>query len=219
MRRTVLAVSAAVALLAGACGSSTPHASDPTVATAPLSTTTSSTPPVSTTTVLASTTTLPDTAIVPSRITVAYVDAVLAKLNHIYGDAVRSTVAARRLTPAAIDDIDAIYSGKLATEERGIFRSAVTGGLKDLQRHPGDRRTKVVRVVFRSDTCVFATVKTSYTSVALHQVKAPAVEYLGIGRKTVAQTSTDINPTPWVFFFDLINASDVKVRNQCGVSS
>ncbi len=222
MRRTLLVIGAATVLLAGACGSPGHRSTAPTVATAPLpsSTTTSTTlapttPSDPTSTAPATTTTtVPDTTTVPRRITVAYVDAVLARLNHLYGDAVRSTVAAHRLTEFGRKDLQAIYSPRLAAEEDKIFLAAVSAGLTNLRRHPGDRVTRVLKLISASETCIYAKVDTTFGATDIHQVKLPADEFIGL-KQEPARHSPEINRTAWVFFFDLTNYSRTNVPDQC----
>jgi hypothetical protein len=233
MRRTLLAISAAAALLAGACGSSRPHAApSSTVATVPLPTTLplTTTSPVETTvppapttvapttvapTTVAPTTTLPVTATVPAQITVAYVDAVLAKLNHVYGDAVRATVAAHRLTPAAIADLSAIYSVKLGAEEQKIFLEDIREGLGGIRPHPGDRVSRVTKLVSASPACIYARITTIYDAVDKRHPPTPADEYVELSRKAEPQAALALNPTAWIYTLDLTYGNPTVIANQC----
>ena len=140
MRRTLLTLGGVVILLATACGSSHPTSTPttaPNPAPAPATTIAAQAP----TTIPAPTTTAPDTAAVPATITVAYVNAVLVQLNHVYGDAVRRSVEAGRLTSQAANDLKAIYSAPLGVEEKSIFA-------RNLGREP--RRTSDVSPAIRS---------------------------------------------------------------------
>lgn len=227
MRRSLLALCAAVTILAGACGSTHKTSAPPTtpVATAPIPSSTtrppSTTPPSSadptTTTTVAptTTTTVPDTSVVPRRITVAYVDAVLAKLNHVYGDAVRSTVAHKRLTEAAYRELAAIYTPSLAAEEQKIFIEDVGQGLKGIKAHPGDRVMHVTDLISTNASCVYGKVRTSFRAVDTHAGPPPAVEYFGLNRQSPASNAPRLNPTPWIFFFDITYGRYTKLANQC----
>jgi hypothetical protein len=216
MRRTLLAISAAAALLAGACGSSDHDATahnvvSSTSVTTSVPATTTTTAPAPTTT-RAPTTTLPNTAVVPDKITVPYVDAVLAKLNHIYGNAVRSTVAAKKLTPEAIQDLDAIYSVDLGREEQQTFTETVSGGLGNIRRHPGDPIMRVKKLVFSSSTCIYASVDTDSDPALVHPVPPLPDEFIGLRRASIGRK---LDPTPWIFFFDITNKVKTTVPNQC----
>jgi hypothetical protein len=241
MRRTLLAISAAVALLAGACGASRPQAAPTsTVATVPLPATSdpattqavqATVPPRSTTdpsttvvpttvvptTVVPTTTstTLPVTTSIPAKITAGYVDAVLAKLNHVYGNAVRATVAAHRLTPAAISDLSAIYSVKLGAEEQKIFVEDVREGLGDIRKNPGDRVSRVTKLLSAGATCIYARIRTNYDAVDINHQTMPADEYVELNRKGSHRSPLQLNPTPWIYALDLTYGSPTAVSSQC----
>jgi hypothetical protein len=222
MRRTLLALGGVVMILTTACGSSGHRtASGPTAATAPLpSPTTSTTTAVpiptstATTNVPSTTTTVPDTRIVPRTITVAYVNAVLAKLNHVYGDATRSVVAAKKLTVPAIEDISAIYSIDLGAEEQTVFSQTVGGGLKDVRKVPGDPITSVRNLIYASRSCVYVKVHTNSGPALLHNVKPLADEFIGL-RRVPPGRGQGRNPTPWIFFFDGVTKTASNIPNQC----
>jgi hypothetical protein len=222
MRRTLLALGGVVMILTTACGSSGHRtASDPTAATAPLpSPTTSTTTAVpiptstATTNVPSTTTTVPDTRIVPRTITVAYVDAVFAKLNHVYGEVGRQVAAARKLTVPAIEDLSSIYTIRLGSEEQLVFDDAVASGLPNLRRVPGDPITKVQKLIYASRSCIYAKVRTDSDPSLVHPVKPSADEYIGLRRVAVGN-GQGRNPTPWIFYFDIVNKTPTNVPDQC----
>jgi len=230
MRRSLLALCAAAVVLAGGCGSAHKVSAPPTtpVATSPIpsstsrpsrtaqrSTTTPSTTDPTTTTTVPPTTTAPDTSVVPRRITVAYVDAVLAKLNHVYGDAVRSLVANKRLTVGAYKDLADIYTSSLAAEEQKIFiEQSSAKYLKIARRHPGDPITRVIRIIHSSNSCIFSRVFTNTNPETVHPTKPPADEYIGLKRNIDGPTPT-LNHTPWIIFFDGVNRRFTLIPNQC----
>jgi hypothetical protein len=227
MRRFLLALGGVVVLLASGCGGAAPARSAPTIATDALPTTTVAAPPVtvgsSTTTVPVTTTTtvpdtttttVPDTRVVPSRITPAYVDAVLVKLNHIYGDAVRSVVHARKVTLTTAKYLGEIYSPELANGEGITFLESVKMGLSNVRDSPGDPKTKVIRLIAASHSCIFAKVITDINSETVHPVKPPADEFLGLRRAPVGSYRGS-NDTPWVIFFDGISKVPTTVPDQC----
>src|SRR5581483_4828845 len=92
MRRRFLAL-AMVMLAAGACSGSGHHSAGPTTT--------------------GQTVAAPNPDVIPPVITPAYVNAVFVVLNHINGNAVRSLVAAGKVTDQVTDDLRAIYSPNL----------------------------------------------------------------------------------------------------------
>jgi hypothetical protein len=196
-------------LLATACGSSHPTTTPTTASTlAP------ATIPSAPTTVPASTTTAPDTAVVPAHITVAYVDAVLVQLNHVYGDAVRELVEAKRLTPRAIADLNSIYTTALGAEEQSLFGQALAERLPNVRALPGDPITSVQKLVFVSKSCIYARVQTDSDPIVVHPVPPLADEFMGLRHPATAR-GLGTNHTPWIFFFDGVTKTPANIANQC----
>jgi hypothetical protein len=223
MRRTLLVIGATAVLLVGGCGTTRPHAAPgPTVATVPLSSTSLATtpttvkgtaPPATTTD---PSTTLPPTTLVPTKITVAYVDEVLAKLNHVYGDALRDLVMTRTVSSNIVSALKAIYESPLYRTEVQIFREGLKDdGLSNIRLHPGDRKMDVIALVSASRACVFAKVKIDESSVDKTQVPASHAVYEGLKAKPSSQFRNTLNPTPWEFFFDLSTDAPERVADPC----
>jgi len=217
MRRTLLALGG-VAMLATACGSSH-RTTVPTTAPAVVPVSASTVPPTTvpaatTTTVPATTTTVPDTNVVPPKITVAYVDAVLAQLNHVYGDAVRASVKADKVTHQAVRYLQAIYNKPLGAEERRVFAETIAGGLQNARRMPGDPISTVQKLVYTSPSCIYVRVRTNLDPVVIHPVAPAADEFMGLQRPA-AGGDPGANHTPWILFFDGVTETPSNVPNQC----
>jgi hypothetical protein len=223
MRRHLLALGG-VALLATACGSSQ-RTSSPTTAPAPIPApvvssttipspaTTGPPPTLPSTTVAAPTTTVPNTTLVPSTITVAYVDAVLVQLNHIYGDAVRTTVKADKLTPGAIRYLKAIYNAPLGKEEQGLFRLALADRLPNVRAVPGDPVSSVQKLIYASSSCIYVRVRTNSDPALIKPVPPLADEFMGL--QHASGSVAGIDRPPWIFFFDGVTKTVSNIPNQC----
>ena len=213
MRRTLLTLGGVVMLLATACGSSHPT-STPTTASTPAPTPATTIAAQAPTTIPAPTTTAPHTAAVPATITVAYVNAVLAQLNHVYGDAVRRSVVAGRLTSQAANDLKAIYSAPLGAEEKTLFSETVAAGLGNIRPVPGDPITSVQKLLYTSASCIYAKVQTNSDPILIRPLPPLADEFMGL-RHPASKQRRSLNPTSWIFFFDLVNKTPTNVPNQC----
>jgi hypothetical protein len=230
MRRTGLTSTLAVALSAlavTACGSSPAHPSAQTPATVdrptgsvtsttlpsspgagrttttrpPDRTTTTATSPTSVTTV--TTTTAPATTpTVPATITAAYVDSVFAVLNHIYGNATRLMISTTNLPPPAVADIRSIFADPEFNTELKIFSLELDQGFAGVKIPPGDRVTRVVRIISESTTCVFAQTATSFAAVVQHPPAENGSEYTGIETKLPSNDPQGLNSTNWAIFFN-----------------
>jgi hypothetical protein len=151
---------------------------------------------------------------VPAHITVAYVDAVLAKLNHIYGDAARSAVANKTLTIQAIEDLDAIYTPRLVATEYSVFVQTLKTDMKNIRPVPGDPITRVRKLVYTSPTCLFAKVRTNSDPAVIHPVKPAASEFVGLRSVSIGR-GHGRNTTPWIFFYDAVTKTPTNIPNQC----
>lgn len=195
MRRRILALGAVLVMLGAGCGAGR-HAAATT-----------------TTTTVAG----PNPDVVPPVITPAYVDAVFAVLNRIYGNAVRDMITADAVTSTALSDLRAIFDDPLYAKEVGIAHDSLTPeNLSNVRHPPGDVRTSVVRLVSASATCVFVQTTDDYSSVLVHPGPAPAVGYWGLERKQPGHDPLHLNPTPWAFFFNGVFTSPTSIPNQCG---
>ena len=140
------AVRVLAALLVGTvavagCRTSEGTPAEPTVPTA--ASTTATTAPI-------------DVSVIPPTIDEPYLTAVLAALDEVDGEATRMIVAAKNITPASADYLNAIYSDEsLQRETDGWFESlADDPELLGVRPDPGNRRTTVERVIAAAPHCV-----------------------------------------------------------------
>ena len=192
---------------AGATTTAPPAAtggSSPTTGTPPSDQATGSTPAPTTTSAstTTSTTTTPaiNTSVVPRVITVAYVDAVLAKLDAIRGDALRSAVAAGRVTTSAIHDYYAAFSPTLANQVINGISDAALHHFPYIKRHPGNQRTVVIRLLIATSSCIFMLVNINNTAVTSAATSNPAYTYEGLAPRGPLN-SGEGDPTAWSIFY------------------
>ena len=185
----------------GCGGHATASATSPTTAAAPsssLSVTASSASVPTTSTVAPTTTTVAiNTSVVPAVITVAYVNAVLAQLNHVYGNAVRLVVKTGTIPPAAVADLQAIYSGQQYQDELRIFSIQIVNGLQNIKSDPGDRVFTVERFIQVTQACISLVVSANYSALTSSPA-APAVAFVWMTRSSQADAKS-LNNTEWDF--------------------
>jgi hypothetical protein len=205
MRRRVLALGSAAALILGACSSSSHRAVPATSSTVP-----------STTAITQAAAPNPD--VIPAVITPAYVDAVFKVLNHINGDAVRALVASREVTPTAQTYLRSIYNDPLYAEEVTIARESIAGNLTNVRNPPGDRRTTASRLIAASPACVFVETNTDLSEVLIHPTERAGAEYYRLTRKQNNADPRHLNPTPWALSFNATYKTPTNIPDQCAVS-
>ncbi len=215
MRREALVLGAAMLLCAGCSSAGRASA---TSATSPA--VTPATPAVTT---LPAETTTPGTGInpdvIPSVITIPYVDAVFKVLEHLDGDVSRSLLAAGRLTPTATSYLRSIFNDPLYAKEISIAQQGIAGSTSNVRRPPGDVVLKVVDLISASPTCIFASTSADYSAVLIKPETPPASAYIGLDLKQVGTNNGSVNPTPWAIFFNAVFVQEAVVPNQCASHS
>jgi hypothetical protein len=229
MRRTSLTFITAVLLLAlaaVACGGThaSPSAQAPSTVDARTGSSTRTTLPTSPTTARTTTTATPTTTAaptsttadppstatslstssptVPATITPAYVNMVFATLNHVYGNATRLMISTTNLPPAAVADIRSIFADPEFNTELKIFSLELDQGFAGVKMPPGDRVTKVVKILSSSPTCVYTETSTSFAAVVDNPSPEGGSEYTGIETKLAVNDPEHLNSTSWAIFFN-----------------
>ena len=202
MRHT-LWLGGALVLAASACGSTTHHGADPTTApstaAAPSITTSTSLPAVTTTTV-------PDPVNIPAKIDVPYVNAVLAQLNHVYGNAQRIEISTKFLPKTIPPLLRAVFADPQYNRELSVFSQALQGNtLSQLKPNAPDPVAEVIDLKAASSNCVEA--KISIEDNAAISAPSPPLELYVVLRPKMSQHDPgSVNPTPWAISYELTNA-------------
>jgi hypothetical protein len=142
----------------------------------------------------ATTTTTSDPWAVPSTITPAYLDRVLAELNHIDGNAFRDARAHNAVTPTFITLERAIRAGAheldFQTQE---VRQEIAIGWKGIKDVPGDRRMTVTTSLPATPPCELSAVAVDFRAVTSGQPLSYPPWYVAL----VPATPSAENPTHW----------------------
>ena len=163
------------------------------------------------------TTTAPDPNpyVVPAVITPAYVNAVFKVLEHVDGNASRTLIAAKAVSPTVLADIRAIYADPLYADEVNIAEESLKGDLKNIRRPPGDVAMSVVRLISASPSCIFVEAASDYSAVVYRSPTPPASEYWGLRLKQRGDDPGHLNPTPWAFSFNRTFGAPTSIPDQC----
>lgn len=157
----------------------------------------------------------PNPDVIPAVITPAYVNAVFAVLNHINGNAVRSMLAANSVTPAVRRDLRAIFADPLYAQELKIANQSLHSDLSNVRKPPGDRVTRVHKIISASRHCIFVETTTDLSKVLLRAPAPAASEYYGLDLKTAADDPHHFNPTPWAIYFNATYRNPTTIPDQC----
>jgi hypothetical protein len=201
VRRTawgrVAGVVVAVVLVAGACGGDDDGGdASPEGGSQPAVTTTAPAP--STTPAPETTTTTADPLAVPAVIDAAYLDRVLAEIEHVVGDAGRMIQAAGAVTPEAEALLATVYSPEfLEIQIQGWEQVLADPAEVAALRQPiGDRVTTIAELFTATPECVFARVEQDFSPIT-SDPPDQGERYLLLFPVDATQDPSGTNPTSW----------------------
>ena len=189
-------------LLVAGCSASEGSPPEATVPTAP--STSSTTAPI-------------DVSVIPPVIDEPYLNAVLAALDEVDGEATRLIYAQKKLTPEAVDLLNAIYSDEETDRQANIWIEAIVGDpeMKGIIANPRGRTTTVERLISASPTCVFIAARRDYSQVAVNSTPGP-LEYLVLRRLDRSNDPSGRNRTAWMITADGYREDQAEPSDPCG---
>lgn len=187
-----LVVGMAVVLLAGGCGGDD-DATPPT------------TRQVSTTV---------DPFAVPDPIDVAYVERVMAALDHLYGDAAREVARERALTDEFEAIMRSIYADKFVGLVLETWQKEEDRSFANLAATPGDPTTQITEAIALRPDCVVIAVDRDRSPVLAQAEPVGHQEYVVLERPADAVSSRR-NPTGWVMALDGFDTSGPVTEEAC----
>lgn len=195
-----------IGVFSAGCSDGKDNTADPTV-------------PTAAPTVPTSTTTVPDVSKVPATIDAPYLDAVLAALDEVDGQATRLIYASKRFTPAAADLLSAIYGDEESDRQIDARISGLVSDpqLASIRPNPGNRRTTVERLITAGPECVWMTVERDHNADSVTP-QPPRLEYLALRLLDQSNDGKGANPTAWMITSEGFNADGSEPGNQCANS-
>jgi hypothetical protein len=198
--RGIVAVLVGALAVAG-CTKSAGAPPEPTVPTAP--STSSTTAPI-------------DVSVIPPVIDEPYLTAVLAALDEVDSEATRMIVAAKNLTPAAADYLNAIYSDEEFTRQVDRWYDSFAEDLQlgGIRPSPGNRVTTVDRIIATSPSCVWLAVRRDYSAVNFDPGPR-RVEYVSLEPLDRSNDPRSLNRTAWMITEDGFLSNGGEPTNPC----
>lgn len=166
-------------------------------------------PPVSTTD-----STVPDYS-VPAVIDAAYVEKVMAALDHVYGDAIRILARERKITQDFLEHLAAIYTAQEFEFAQGVWVRDVASGLKGLVPVPGDPTTDVKQLVKSDHSCILFSAARSFSATRSTPDQQTPQWFIALIPKNGPDPKR-LNPTPWVIDFDGFKQDGSPPGGPCG---
>jgi hypothetical protein len=126
----------------------------------------------------------------------AYVNRVLAALEHVAGDVVRKVVATREFAMEDLIPVRAIYNDPEFEIQSKGFAGLVTFEETSVKKPPGDNVVVVEEVLAVREGCIHARVRRD-ASQTLVEPPAPVTEFVELRPKQPGADPNGLNPTPW----------------------
>ena len=145
----------------------------------------------------------------------ATVDRILAGLDGVMGDAQRTLMRERRITPAVTDRLQSIYVGPELLNQLDAFRADVGNGLVGIKDPPGNRVTTVSRLITVSPICIFVEVSRDYSPATAGAAPRPSQLYVVLVSKDEVDDPQALNPTPWAMLYDGVQTDGTQPEDIC----
>lgn len=188
MRFLALAVTLVLAL--GACRDA--DGSDgngrTTIPTAPSSTTTTTTGVVS--------------YAVPETIDAAYIEKVMAALDHLYGDLARHVASSHQLDEEFHRYLVTLHGADSFDLEKQVWVKVAAEDFRLLRPHPGDAKTTVERIIVARPDCILFEAKRDFFAVFNERGEPGPPRFVGLVPLPEDRNLDRRNRTPWIITFD-----------------
>lgn len=149
---------------------------------------------------------------VPAVITKAYLQRVLNAMEVVNGEATRLIIAQHKLGPQALRDLGAINTAPELAKQVLVVRQDLRGGLANALPNPGTVHDKVTAILATTASCVFLSAIRDFSQV---DRRPPTyTSYFALSQRPGDSTS-GLNPTPWVISFLGGTASGAPPPDQC----
>ncbi len=162
----------------------------------------------------APTTTTTNPYAVPPVIDAAYVNRVLAGLDAVFGDVLRTVIASRTIDSAAFERLKGLYAD---TAQFNIALAIIQDeGRRDFASYlpnPGENRTTVAELITVASSCVFMRVDRDSSAVAKQE--NPRFRNQWIALKRLDSPSLH-NPTGWAYLYEGFDRNlQAPAKNPC----
>ncbi|HVF74937.1 MAG TPA: hypothetical protein VM938_07795 [Acidimicrobiales bacterium] len=146
----------------------------------------------------------------------AYVEKVMAALDHVYGDAIRILARERKITQDFLDRLAAIYGDRFFRLAQQSWSREALDGFATLASTPGDPTVTVTSLVKHDRECVIAAVIRDFSLVRNGIPATTPQRYIALIPKGGA--TNGLNPTPWVLSYDGWTSTGVEPSEPCSAN-
>jgi hypothetical protein len=145
-----------------------------------------------------------DVSVVPSAddVDLRYVNAVLARLDPLLGEALREAMRAGEVTAEARAAYEAVYVEPALSAQLDLLAEEIERGTVGLLEPIGAPRTTAREILNRAEGCVVVETRVDYSEV-VHSPPPPPEgfrSFAGLRAKAPGEDEAGRNPTAWMIF-------------------
>ncbi|HET7489456.1 MAG TPA: hypothetical protein VFJ85_16130 [Acidimicrobiales bacterium] len=139
---------------------------------------------------------------VPAAIDTAYIQKVMAALDHVNGDAARRAASERALDGDFFQRFVSIYTDRYFKLVQRAWLQVAGDKFALLADAPRDPTTSVVRLITANPTCVFFEAKRDFSPMFREPDPPGGPRFVALLPLDPLRNPTGYNPTPWAMNFD-----------------
>lgn len=139
---------------------------------------------------------------VPAVIDVAYVEKVMAALDRVYGDGIRTLAKERAITQEFLEHLVAIYGDRFYRLAQDAWTQELSTGASTLAARPGDPHTTITALRQVDRACVVAQVVRDFSATRSSTPAVTPTRYIGLVPLIDQRDTRGLNPTPWMLAYD-----------------
>ncbi len=151
---------------------------------------------------------------VPQVIDEAYVNRVLAGLDHAAGEMLRLVVSTKTIPPEALERLRALYIGSPRQNQLSLFSADAADGFANYRPSPSDHETVISRLIVASPDCIFAEVLRDYSGASL-TASEPTTLWVVLVPSDKYVVRSVYNSTNWVYIYDGLERDGTAPEDPC----
>lgn len=154
---------------------------------------------------------------VPAVIDVAYVERVMAAIDHVDGEVLRMLLRTRTFSSEAKELLRSIYTESEYQSQLEVEQLTLQEPSGYYRSPPGNRRTIVTRLLTAQRHCLSFESETDFSQVVNEENPPRTPSNLGLRPKS-GPIAESFNPTPWVVFYESVPSETSTPTDPCAGS-
>lgn len=139
---------------------------------------------------------------VPAVIDQAYIESVMAALDHVYGETARHIARERAADAQFAEYLVATFGGESFSLKQRLWGQVLNDDFRLLRTDPGDAKTTVERILVVDSGCILFQAGRDFFRIFNEPDPAGPPRFVGLVPLPPGRDVRHVNPTPWLITFD-----------------